>query len=536
MRYRTPLLATPSIPASLRTRLQPVCIALAATEPIELFRSAEAELTESSFLELRFDALTHPSKGVPALREFFDRHRTATVLATCRRIVGGGGFAGSVEEQLALLLRFASDGAALVDIELETLEATAPERLLQFGSDLARTGAAVVVSAHDFLATRNLEQTLATLRVLGAPARAAIYKVVSTAQTLADNLAMLRFLEVASLECAVVGMCMGAAGLTSRVLGLRAGSLWTFAAASRSKPTAAGQVPARTLREQYRVQTLSAATRIYGVAGNPVEHSLSPAMHNAAFRAAEVDAVYLPLHTTSVQDLLHLTRELPIAGLSVTMPWKVEILPYLDQVDALADAIGAVNTVLCREDGSLWGTNTDADAIVEPLARRIPLRGAPVLLLGAGGAARAAAFALQRAGAKVSILNRTRSAAERLAHDTGAHLADAAELGSFTAIVNATPMGMVGPLEAELPLQPAALRGVTVVFETVYRPVETPLVREARLLGIPVVTGLEMFLHQGVRQWLLWTGRQQAPIPVMEAVLEGKGRAEGANVWQSSTQ
>ncbi len=484
----------------------------------ELFQVAELELGESNFLELRFDALPHPEQASTTLREFCAKHPEAVILATCRRSAGGGAFSGSVEEQLALLLGMARSGAALADLELESLQEISSERLQRFGRELARTGAALLVSAHDFTGTGDLDRTLDRLQAL---APGVFYKVVSTAESLADNLRMLRFLEQRSRELPVVGMCMGPAGLPSRVLNLRAGSLWTFAAASSGAATAPGQVPARVLREQFRTAQLSAATRIYGVAGNPVGHSLSPAMHNAAFRAAGIDAVYLPLHTTTIDDLLALTRGLPIAGLSVTMPWKVEILPKLDEVDPLAAAIGAVNTVVRREDGSLWGTNTDAAAIAEPLAERLSLRGVPILILGAGGAARAAAFALRQAGAEVWILNRTRAAAEQLARETGARIADTAYAGRFAVVLNATPAGMSGGgLEAELPVEPAALDGVQVVFETVYRPVDTPLVRTARALGIPVVTGLEMFVHQGVRQWLLWTGHRMAPVAAMRAALE----------------
>ncbi len=241
-------------------------------------------------------------------------------------------------------------------------------------------------------------------------------------------------------------------------------------------------------------------------------------MHNAAFHAAGVDAVYLPLHTTSLDDLLRFARGLPLSGMSVTMPWKVSLMPRLDMVDPLTAAIGAVNTVVRRDDGSLWGTNTDAAAIAEPLARRIGLRGARVMLLGAGGAARAAAFTLTAAGAEVAILNRTRAAAEQLARESGARVAERSRVRGFDVVLNATPAGMAGALAAELPVDEDALTGAQVVFETVYRPVETPLVRAARARGIEVIDGLEMFLHQGARQWSLWTGKP-APVEAMRASL-----------------
>ncbi len=419
---------------------------------------------------------------------------------------------------MSLLVCLAASGAALVDLELETLETVPPVRLRQFGEELAQAGTVLLVSAHDFERTGDLAGTLSRLQALGRLAGASVYKVVSTATGLADNLRMLRFVESASQEVPVVGMCMGLAGLPSRVLTVRAGGMWTFASASEGATTAAGQVSADTLLHDYRMGAIGAETRLYGVAGDPVMHSLSPAIHNAGFRAAGLDAVYLPLHTTSLDDLLKLTRELPVAGLSVTMPWKVGILAKLDVVDPLTAAIGAVNTVVRREDGSLWGTNTDAAAIAEPLARRIALSGARVLLLGAGGAARAAAFALRAAGAEVAILNRTRAKAEHLARESGARVAERSRLEGFDVVLNATPAGMTGRFAADLPVDETILRGVQVVFETVYRPVETPLVRAARARRIEVVDGLEMFLDQGIRQWSFWTG-QPAPVMAMRAAL-----------------
>ncbi len=487
--------------------------------PAGLFQNAAAALAESRFVELRMDALASPADGLAPLGRFRTAHPGATVLATCRRTLGGGGFCGSVEEQLQLLARFAQAGAALVDVELETLAASSPAQLARLRGDLETAGAALLVSAHDFTGTGDLEATLASLRTLGAPARPAVYKVVSTAQALADNLRMLRFLEAASGDVPVVGLCMGQAGLPSRVLGLRAGALFTFAASAGGGVTAPGQVPAQTLLGEYRAAGLSPATRVYGVAGNPVTHSLSPALHNAGFRAAGIDAVYLPLHTTSIADLMELVRGLPLSGLSVTMPWKVEILPILDAIDPLAAAIGAVNTVVRREDGSLFGTNTDAAAIVEPLQHRMSLKGARVLLLGAGGAARAAAFGLGTEGARVTILNRTHAAAEQLARESGAQAADAAPSGGYDVVVNATSVGMTGMLDQGALVDTATLQGVRIVFEMVYRPAETPLTRLARALGIEVIGGLEMFAHQGVRQWELWSG-QPAPAQVMRDALQ----------------
>lgn len=497
-----------------------ICIAVSAETAEQLFVKAGHALRVSPLVELRLDALPQPAAALEGVAALCRAHPQAAILATCRRKAGGGGFDGSPDEQITLLEECAAAGASLVDLEVETLELVDAPRLALFGKALHASGCRLVVSAHDFNGPGIPAASLDELQRLAAPASPAVYKVVNTAHQLCDNLPMLRLVEQAAARgLSMTGICMGEAGIPSRVLALRAGAPFTFGSLEEHGATAPGQVTASVLQEQYNAPRLGPHTRLYGVAGNPVTHSLSPALHNAAFRAAGIDAVYLPLHTTSVRDLVHLARELPLDGISVTMPWKVEILPLLDSVDSLAAAIGAVNTVARGPDGRLHGTNTDAAAVVEPLLERLPLKGARVLLAGAGGAARAAAFALVRAGALVSILNRTPELAEKLARSSGAAVADPQRLQGFDVIVNATPAGMLGPPQNDMAVPQSALTGARVVFEMVYRPRATPLVRRAQALGIEVVDGLNMFVHQGARQWETWTG-QEAPVESMRAALE----------------
>jgi 3-dehydroquinate dehydratase/shikimate dehydrogenase len=506
----------------LRIRSGGLCVAVAGDSPGTLFLRLRQAAVDNSFVEVRLDALPDPEAGVAGLQAFCAEHREVLVLATCRRREGGGGFYGSVEQQLAFLEQYADAGASLVDVELETLQAAAPEYLNRFREALSRTNTEVLVSTHDFAATGDLQGTLETLRSLGAPLQPLVYKVVTTATCLADNLHMLYFLEKSSREVPIVGMCMGAAGVPSRVLALRAGAVFTFAAADGAdgtvQGTAPGQLSARAMRGQHRVHALTTKTKVYGIAGNPVAHSLSPVLHNAGFAAAGIDAVYLPLHTESVDDLWDFVDGLPVSGLSVTMPWKIAVLPHLDAIEPEAAGFGAVNTVVRREDGNCYGANTDLAAIVEPLEAQLPLQGARVLLLGAGGAARAAAFGLQARGAKVAILNRTPSAAETLARESGAIVARSGELGGYDIIVNATPAGMLGAAVDELAVDVSALTDARLVFDMVYRPTETPLVRLARARGIPVITGDAMFLHQAAAQWKLWTG-SPAPMPTLQHAL-----------------
>ena len=228
------------------------------------------------------------------------------------------------------------------------------------------------------------------------------YKIVSTATTLYDNVAMMKFLEKHGDRHSLVGMCMGEQGIISRVLGVRAGSAFTFAAVSPDEQTAPGQVTAQELRSVYRIEQVDVATRVYGVAGDPVSHSLSPIIMNTALRRENVNAVYLALHAKTLKDLLACVREIPIHGLSITMPYKEAILQHLDNTDTHTTKIGACNTVVRAQDGKLYGFNTDTAGVVRPLEQRLALEGARVLVLGAGGAARAAVFGLKERGGEVS--------------------------------------------------------------------------------------------------------------------------------------
>jgi 3-dehydroquinate dehydratase/shikimate dehydrogenase len=312
---------------------------------------------------------------------------------------------------------------------------------------------------------------------------------------------------------------MGEEGVVSRVLGPRAGAPFTFASFSAGAATAPGQVTAGTLRDLYRLERLDQATRIFGVAGNPIAHSLSPLMHNTAFRRENVNAILLPLKTRVLADLLTLVRELPLSGVAVTMPFKQEVLPHLANMDALTSRIGACNTLRTAADGKLYGFNTDVAGVVRPLEKRIKLKGARIAVLGAGGAARAAVFGLVEQGAEVFVVNRT--------HETAVALARAAKAKSlkhevyaksrFDVLINTTPCGMAGNKDA-LPIAENELNA-GLVFDMVYNPLETPLLKLAKARGIPVVSGLEMFVQQGARQFEIWTGKP-APEAEMLRVVE----------------
>jgi 3-dehydroquinate dehydratase/shikimate dehydrogenase len=329
---------------------------------------------------------------------------------------------------------------------------------------------------------------------------------------------------------------MGEQGVISRLLCVRAGSQFTFAAANPGEETAPGQLTARALRDIYRIDQVDAATRVYGVAGDPVAHSLSPAMLNTAFRRENVNAVYLALHAKTMEDLMACVQDIPIAGLSITMPYKEPIVKQLDKSDPWTAKVGACNTLVRSQDGNLYGFNTDVNGVVRPLELRIRLQGARILVLGAGGVARAAVFGLKERGAEVSILNRTAGPAQKLAKQARAKVINRTMLKKleYDVIINATPAGMEGNRDP-LPLAEQELKA-KYFFEMVYNPAETKMMKMARARSMHVIPGSEMFVQQGARQFEIWTGKP-APLIDMQRVVDhalaqqaaAKAAGEGKN-------
>ncbi|HTV05816.1 MAG TPA: shikimate dehydrogenase [Acidobacteriaceae bacterium] len=508
-------------PQLIRSRIGKVCVAIIGSTPAEMVEKAYEAVRENTFLEFRLDYLASPLAGLPKLKQFLNERSEVTAIATCRRVVTGGRFKGTIAAELEVLEKAANAGFHLVDIELQTAESLKKGQL----DKLRAHGAALIISYHDFTATKDLDGIFERIQ----PFQPEFVKVVSTAKHLFDNVTMMRFLERTRDLASVVGIVMGEQGIISRVLGLRAGSVFTFAAATVGEETGPGQIAVRTLNETYRIDQLDAATKVYGVAGNPIKHSLSPLMMNTAFRRETVNAVFLALQTSKLSDLLTLVREVPISGLAVTMPLKEEVLKHLERTDPLSEKVGACNTVVRSAEGKLYGFNTDVAAVVRPLERRLPLKDAKILVMGAGGAARAAVFGLKEKGAEVFVMNRTPETAQKLARQAKVKAIKRQQLSkmNFDVIINATPAGMTGVKPQSL-LEAKEINA-RLVFDLVYNPLETPFIRMAREKGVPVVTGVEMFVHQGARQFEIWTGKPAPEEEMLRVVIHAlRQQAEAA--------
>ena len=463
----------------------------------------EAEAGES-FLEFRLDYLPDPAAGARAIEGFLDNYPNCTILATCRRHQNHGRFNGSIEQQMDILERAIEAGARAVDVEIETAEVAATR------CAALRTHAHLVVSWHHFETTPPLEPVLKRMRNVPAD----VYKLVSTARKPSDTSRILTTSRL-SPKIPLVTLAMGEVGFPTRVLSTALGAVFTYAAPAHAQGTANGQVNARQLRSLYRIDKFTKAAKIFAVIADPVRHSVSPQVHNRAFQSRRLDAVHVPVlvSPTQLRDFFVFADEMPLAGFSVTIPHKRRIMRYLDYVDPLAKRIGAVNTVW-RKGGKWRGSNTDAPAVAGPLAKLCNLQKATALIVGNGGAARAAACALADAGTKISVTGRNADRVRALARFVSGEALSGEQVKTryFDIVINATPIGMWPNVDEccfpdEIPAD--------IVFDMVYNPLETMLIHHAKQQGKQVIPGVKMFIEQALRQFEIWTG-ESAPRAAME--------------------
>lgn len=264
---------------------------------------------------------------------------------------------------------------------------------------------------------------------------------------------------------------------------------------------------------------INAKTLVYGVIGDPVSHSLSPVMHNAAFEKIGYNGAYMAFHVKDIQGAVLGIRALGLRGASITIPHKLTVMPHLDEIEKKAKEIGAVNTIVNR-DGHLYGYNSDCEGAIRALLEATEIRGKEVILVGAGGAARAIGFGIREQGGNLTIINIIKEEGESLARDLGARYFPLESIMDFDCqiLINATPVGMTPNTDA-MPVPQAFLKKERVVMDIVYNPLETRLLKEARKTGCRTVDGVSMFVYQAVSQFESWTG-EKAPYDLMrETVL-----------------
>ncbi|MBX3384333.1 MAG: type I 3-dehydroquinate dehydratase [Phycisphaeraceae bacterium] len=568
-----------------------LCVPITLHDPeLALADAAQARLMGADCVELRIDEYFGMNHAGRPEGEAFDHdpqrdfeRQTATIAAlverlplpciiTCRLASEGGGYDGDEDARVSLLEALCVSHRAApprwIDVEFAAYGGSANIRqkvnlCVAHPGQVRQAGTALILSAHDFRA-RPADLLRRLARMADEPA-AGVVKLAYRARSVRENLEALDL--AAASPKPMISLCMGEFGLLSRVLAPKFGGYLTFAALRSESATAPGQPTLSELLELYRFKRIGAATRVYGVVGWPLSHSLSPHIHNAGFEAVEHDAVYLPLPLPTAGDeggfeslkatLLELAHHprLDFCGCSVTLPHKENLVRLaIEQgwnIDAPSRAIGAANTLVIQRSGeepvAFSVANTDAPALADELADALSLQGTHaarfaginVAILGAGGVARAAAWAVAAQGGTPVVYARRAEAARSLADDlrsaTGARVVGMPwqdlHKTCCQAIINATPVGMKGgPGAGQSPVDLTTLTACErpLVFDTVYSPRETPLLKQAADLGWPTRGGEGMFVRQAAAQFEAWTSHK-APSALFRQIVAERLGSEGRN-------
>ena len=515
-----------------------LCVAIFVTDLAKAKRDiALAAEAGADIVELRIDGLTSPDDVIELVEGSI-----LPCIVTCRPVWEGGQSRLTDDDRVSLLEAGAAGSTRYIDVELKTVQSVASAAELPVWRPL-------IVSAHDFIdRPPRLYNLIADLNAgVGA-----INKLVWTARTIRDNLEAFEILQ--NRQKPTIALCMGEAGLISRILAKKFGAFLTFASLPGDGGTAPGQISISDMKSLYRWDSIKPETKIYGVVGSPVAHSMSPAIHNAAFDAIGHDGLYLPFLVEASYESFKAFMEtfvnfpgLDLAGLSITIPHKENALRYLQEqgatIDPLAQSIGAINTIVIERDDQrsavsgqpsarLRGFSSDYSAILDSITAalnisREDLANYRVAVIGAGGTGRTAVAALAHCGATVVVYNRTKERADALAaeFDGKSGKVVSARMEKLCdscchIFINTTSVGMhpkvdQSPLGDRLP----NFTSDTLVFDTIYNPLKTKLLEQAQAAGAKTVGGVEMFVRQAAGQFEAWTGKS-APTALMRRVIE----------------
>jgi len=485
-----------------------ICVSLGRTRHKHMIAEHQ-HLAENGvkLVELRLDFI---GRAVNLGRLLNDR--PTPVLVAVRRREDGGRWMGSEADRRMLLRSAIVAGAEYVD-----LEADIAGEIPRYGNTKR------VVSFHDFNSTPdNLEELHAAM----AAEDADIVKIATMATTFADNVRMIELVKNAKVP--TIGICMGEIGMMTRILASRVGSPFTYATYSADRKLAPGQLNYKVMHDLYRYDEIDEETELFGVVADPVAHSHSPLIHNRAFCHSELNARYLPFRVPpdDLNSFIDACPQLGIHGISITIPHKERALDYCTQAEASATGIGAINTMIFHDNDRL-GYNTDyrgamdcINAAYQTGEAQVSHQGRRVLILGAGGVSRAIAWGLKQRGADITITSRTIERANVLAHELGTRVVPWEERHDQNTqlLVNGTPVGM-HPNVDQSPFDKAALNQFMLVFDTVYNPENTLLIKHAREVHAKLITGVDMFVRQAAYQYKLFTGRD-APTQVMRDAIK----------------
>ncbi len=452
----------------------------------------------ADLLEIRVDYIKDPDLGRIL------KARTKPVIITITSRDENGRFEGTEAERIALLKKAIELGSEYIDVSINCVEL---DELIQ-----ARGKTKVIVSYHNYRETpENLDQIYGRLEVRDGD----IIKIATFADRLSDNLRILELAKNSTRD--TIALCMGPKGEISRILAPFYGSFLTFASLASGRESAPGQIPAAKMKDIYRLKELKPGFDIYGLIGNPVNKSKGYLLFNSLFKQHHLNSIYLNFLVDDMKDFTDHYLKI-LSGFSVTMPHKQEIMAGLDEIDGAAEKIGAVNTVT-NNNKKLTGYNTDMIGALKAIGLKREIKDKSVTLLGAGGAARAIAVGIIAAGGKLTILNRTEEKAERLAAELNCNCGPISDFSKIKTeiLINMTAVGMHPDIGA-MPVNPGDVKEM-VVFDGIYNPVKTRLLKEAEKNGCPIISGQEMFIHQAAEQFRLFTGIMPEP-DLMKSILQ----------------
>lgn len=487
-----------------------ICVSIGRTR-LKMMRAEHEALGKAGaeLVELRLDWL----KQIPDISLLL-KHRPTPTVVTCRRAEDRGKWKGTEEQRLTLLRSAIVDGVEFVDLELDVAK-----KIPRYGKTRR------IVSYHNFEETPdNLSSIYEQMRDLDAD----VIKIVTMANSPADGVRMLEL--VAGTKIPTVGFCMGEFGLFTRVVCGKYGAPFTYASFSSEREMAPGQISFREMIELYRHHRINEQTRVFGLLGDPIAHSYSPRLHNRAFERENMNAVYLPFRISEQHfaPSMKALRRLNVEGFSVTIPHKERALTQADHVDDNVKEIGAANTLYRNARGIWFAANTDFEAAMTTLRQATQRAGWPdggfkdrkVLILGAGGVAKAIGLGIVRGGGLLTLCGRTKSRAKELAEKLGCQSCSWENRGAQRPeiLINCTPIGMFPNMD-ETPFEQNWMTDGMVIFDTIYNPENTLLIKLARERNCHIASGLEMFVQQAAKQFECFTG-QNPPLDTFRETLK----------------
>jgi|TARA_B100001964_G_scaffold244798_1_gene327985 3-dehydroquinate dehydratase/shikimate dehydrogenase len=434
------------------------------------------------------------------------------IIVTCRSKSLGSNFKGNEKERIDLLKKAVELDADLIDIELESGNGTIK------GLIKNKNKTRIIVSHHNSKETPKLEELndkYSEIKKLNPD----IVKIVTNAKSVNDNFKIFRLLKGKN---DLIAFCMELRGHISRILAPKYGSLVTFASSGNEKESAPGQITIDEMKNVYNIDSIDKDTKVVGIIGEFAEDSMSKYMHNPSFKEEKLNYVYVPfkVEKEELKEFIKNMREFNFRGSSVTIPHKVEVMKYIDEVDDTAEKVGAVNT-LVENDGKLNGYNTDYYGAVQALKEKTPLKEKEVFVIGTGGAGRAVVYGLKKENAEVTVTDINAGKAKLLAKEFDVKFENIEKMEELVKkneiIINATSVGMTPNINESIIKEKDLVKG-TLIMDVVYNPVNTKFVQHAKNAGCKTVTGDRMLIHQAIGQFKLWTGKEP-DFKLMESAL-----------------